>query len=111
MLQYETAKRIYDEMKEKANQSPMSGFQDFFKMFLKSAVDYAATRATWATMDQAARNEDDKPRRLKHDAFIYMLNAISRNLSMEEIEAVMPDRKTKGDFACYIALFMSLEQR
>jgi len=40
-----------------------------------------------------------------------MLNAISRNLDMEEIETVMPDRKTKGDFACFIALFLALEQR
>lgn len=111
MLQYEIAKRIYDEMKEKSRQSPMHRFQNFFKMFLQSAVDYANTRAAWATMDQAARNEDDKPRRMKHDAFISMLNAISRNLGMEEIEAVMPDRKTKGDFACYIALFLALEQR
>lgn len=111
MLQYETAKRIYDEMKEKSKESPMSGFQDFFKMFLKSAVDYANTRAAWATMDQAARNEDDKSRRMKHDAFISMLNAISRNLGMEEIEAIMPDRKTKGDFACFIGLFLALEQR
>lgn len=111
MLQYETAKRIYDELKEKAKQSSMSGFQEFYKMFLKSAVDYSATRAAWATIDQAARNEDDKSRRLKHDAFISMLNAISRNLGMVEIETVMPDRKTKGDFACYIALFMGLEQR
>ena len=111
MLQYETAKRIYDEMKEKSKQSPMSGFQNFFKMLLKSAVDYAATRAAWATMDQAAHNEDDKPRRIKHDAFISMLNAVSRNLGMEEIEEVMPDRKTQGDFACYIALFLALEQR
>ena len=111
MLQYETAKRIYDELKEKAKQSPMSGFQEFYKMFLKSAVEYATTRAAWATMDQAARNEDDKSRRMKHDAFMTMLNAITRNLGMEEIEAIMPDRKTKGDFACFIGLFLALEQR
>ena len=111
MLQYETAKRIYNEIKEKAKQSAMSGFHEFYKMFLKSAVEYATTRAAWATMDQTARNEDDKPRRLKHDAFISMLNAVSRNLGIEEIEEIMPNRKTKGDFACYIALFLGLEQR
>lgn len=111
MLEYETAKRVYEELDEKANQSQLSGFHDFYKMFLKAATDYAATRTAWATMDQAGRNEDDKPRRLKHDAFISMLNAISRNLSMEEIETVMPDRKSKGDFACYISLFLSLKQR
>jgi len=111
MMKYETAKRLYEELKEKANQSPTSGFHNFYKMFLKSATDYAATRAVWAIMDQSGRNENDKPRRLKHDAFISMLNAISRNLDMEEIETVMPDRKTKGDFACFIALFLALEQR
>ena len=111
MLQYELAKRLFDELKEKAKASSMSGFQDFYKMFLQSAIDYAATRAAWATMDQTARNEDDMPRHRKHDAFISMLNAISRNLGMDELERVMPDRKTQGDFACYIALFLALEQR
>lgn len=111
MLKYETAKRIYDELKEKAKQSHMSGFQEFYMMFLKSAVEYATTRAAWATMNQAARNDDDKSRRMKHDAFTSMLNAISRNLDMVEIEEIMQDRKTKGDFACFIALFLALEQR
>lgn len=110
MLQFEEARQLYEEMKEKAARSSQSGFQDFFKLFLKSAADYAATRSSWATMDQSVRNEDDKPRRLKHDAFISILNAISRNLDVG-IEEIMPDRKAKGDFACYIALFMALEQR
>ena len=110
MLQYDSAQKLYVELKEKAAKSSQTGFRDFFQMFLRSAVDYAETRASWATIDQAARNEDDKPRRLKHDAFISMLNAISRNLGVE-IEEIMPGRKTKGDFACYIALFMALEQR
>jgi len=110
MLQFEEARQLYEEMKEKAAHSSQSGFQDFFKLFLKSAADYAATRSAWAIMDQSARNEDDKPRRLKHDAFISILNAISRNLDVG-IEEIMPDRKSKGDFACYIALFMALEQR
>ncbi len=110
MLQFEDARQLYEEMKEKSARSSQSGFQDFFRLFLKSAANYAATRSAWATMEQAERNEDDKPRRVKHDAFISLLNAISRNLDVE-IEEIMPDRKTKGDFACYIALFMALEQR
>ena len=110
MLQYDTAQKLYAELKETAAQSSQTGFRDFFQMFLRSAADYAETRTSWATMDQAARNEDDKPRRMKHDAFISMLNAVSRNLDVK-IEEIMPDRKTKGDFACYIALFMALEQR
>lgn len=110
MLQYEKARQLYEEIREKATCCSRSGFQDFFKLFLKSAADYAATRTSWATMDQSARNQDDQPRRVKHDAFISILNAISRNLGVE-IEEIIPDRKTKGDFACYVALFMALEQR
>lgn len=62
-------------------------------------------------MDQIARYGDDKPRRVKHDAFISILSAVSRNFEIEGVEEAMTDRKTKGDFACYIALFLALEQR
>lgn len=110
MLQYETARMLYDALKEKVALRTEDVIHSFYKMFLQSAAEYAATRTAWANMDQAARNEDDKPRRVKHDAFISMLSAISRNLSVET-EAYLPDRKTKGDFACYIALFLALEQR
>lgn len=111
MLLYDTAKDIYEEMKENVAGSSKSGIESFYKMFLKSAVDYANTRASWACMDQDARNEDDRNRRIQHDGFISLLSALSRNLGMENIEEIMPDRKTKGDFACYIALFLALEQR
>lgn len=110
MLSFETAKEIYEEMKGRAKNSG-EGTQEFFTFFLKRAMDYAQTRASWACMTQAERNEDDASRRIKHDAFISILNAMSRNLEMEGIEEIMPDRKTKGDFACYIALFLALEQR
>lgn len=111
MLQYEVAKKLFENLQERERQNVQSGFQDFFRLFLKCAMDYASVRSSWATMDQVSRNEDDKHRRIKHDAFISMLGAVSRNLGMEEIEKIMPDRKTKGDFACYIALFLALEQR
>ena len=111
MLPYETAKDRYEQITHKAQQSTVSSFPKFFKMFLKSAADYAATRTAWATMNQAQRNEDDKPRRAKHDAFVAMLNAISRNLDISDTDILLPDRKTQGDFACYIALFLALEQR
>ena len=46
-----------------------------------------------------------------HDAYMSSLVAVCRNLGIEGIDEIMPDRKAKGDFACYIALFLSLEQR
>jgi len=76
-----------------------------------NADSYVATRAAWSFMDLNARIEDDRGRSIKHDAFIAALNAVCRNLGIEGIDERMPDRKAKGDFACYIALFLSLEQR
>ncbi len=111
MLQYEVAKKVYEEMKEKAAKSSVDGFDEFFEDFLKKAVSYANARAAWSFMDLNARNEDDRGRSIKHDAFIAILNAVCRNLGMEGIDELMPDRKAKGDFACYIALFLALEQR
>lgn len=111
MLQYETARELYEEMKKRVAEKNQDSFRDFYKMFLKNAVDYANTRASWGYMTQAERMADDKARSVKHDALISMLTAICRNLGMENIEEILPDRKTKGDFACYIALFLGLEQR
>ena len=111
MLQYEVTKKLYKEMKEKAAKSSKEGFDEFYKNFLEDATEYAKTRTAWSFMDQAARMEADRGRSIKHDAFMSMLGAICRNLGIEGIDEIMPDRKTKGDFACYVALFLALEQR
>lgn len=111
MLQYEVAKNLYEEMKEKAAKNSMEGFDEFYKSFLEGAAEYARTRTAWSFMDRAARAEDDRGRSIKHDAFMSTLGAVCRNLSIEGIDEIMPDRKAKGDFACYIALFLALEQR
>lgn len=111
MLQYEVARSVYEEIKEKATECSKEGFDEFYRNFLELAVDYAKTRTAWSLMDYAARVEDDKARSIKHDAFISILGAICRNLGITGVEEMMPDRKTKGDFACYIALFLALEQR
>ena len=111
MLQYEIAQKLYEEIKEKAAKNSNDAFQSFYKEFLKNAVVYADTRAAWSFMEPAEQREDDASRSIKHDAFMSMLNAVCRNLGVEGIDSIMPDRKAKGDFACYIALFLALEQR
>ena len=111
MLQYEIAKSLYEEINEKAVKHPDKEFGDFYQEFLAMAAEYAKTRLSWSFMDLDARREDDASRTIKHNALIARLTAVCRNLGMENIEEIMPDRKRKGDFACYIALFLSLEQR
>ena len=111
MLQYDVAKKLYDEITEKAAKNPDEIFKDFYHDFINSAAEYAKTRLSWSFMDLEARREDDRSRSVKHDGFMAMLNAVCRNLGIDRIDEIMPDRKTKGDFACYIALFLALEQR
>ena len=111
MLQYEIAKSLYEEMKKKAAKHPDEEFDEFYQEFLAMAAEYAKTRLSWAFMDMEAHREDDASRTIKHNAFMARLTAVCRNLGMDNIEEIMPDRKTKGDFACYMALFLSLKQR
>ena len=111
MLQYEAARKLYEEISEKAAKTTIEGFDEFYQDFLRDAVEYAKTRTAWSFMDREERMEDDKGRTIKHDAYMSMLGAVCRNLGVEGIDELMPDRKMKGDFACYIALFLALEQR
>ena len=111
MLQYEIAKKLFDEINEKAINDPREGFDDFYNGFLKSAVSYAETRTEWNFMELSERMERDRSRSIKHDSYMSNLGAVCRNLGIEGIDEIMPDRKAKGDFACYVALFLALEQR
>ena len=111
MLQYEIAKKLFDEINKKAINDSRDGFKEFYEGFLKAAVSYTQTRTAWTFMEQAERMEKDRSRSIKHDSYMSDLGAVCRNLGIEGIDEIMPDRKAKGDFACYIALFLSLEQR
>ena len=111
MLQYEVAVKLYEEIKEKALSSSIEDFSEFYEDFLKSAVEYANNRTRWAFMSKSQQMDDDKSRSRKHNAYMANLEAICRNLEIDGIDEIMPDRKSKGDFACYITLFLALEQR
>ncbi len=111
ILQYEIAKKIYEELKEKAAGCADEDLKELYQDFLDSAAKYAKTRLAWSFMDMASRREDDRSRSIKHSGFIASLTSTCRNFGLDAIEELMPDRKTKGDFACYVALFLALEQR
>lgn len=110
MLAYEEARKLYEEIREKAAKQP-EDFREFYEEFLEAAVEYAKTRLSWSFMTLEERRADDGSRSIKHDGFMAMLSAVCRNLGIEGIDDLMPERKSKGDFACYISLFLALEQR
>ena len=111
MLQYETAVRLYEEISRKAAARTTEGFDEFYRGFLKNAVDYAATRTAWSFLTPAERSADDSARSIRHDGFMTRLSILCSRLGITGIDEILPDRKTRGDFACYIALFLALEQR
>ena len=111
MLPYEDAKKLYEEIKEKATGCSDEELKEFYHDFLASSAEYARTRLAWSFMDMNERIQDDGSRRIKHNGYMAMLEAICRNLGVEGMDEILPDRKTKGDFACYVALFLALEQR
>ena len=53
ILQYEIAKKLYEEIKEKAKNSTIEGFDEFYERFLKTAVNYANNRTDWSFMTKA----------------------------------------------------------
>ena len=111
MLKYEVAKGLFEEIREKMEKQADEELKEFYGEFLQSAAEYAKRRLAWSFMDREAQIADDKSRSIKHDAYMAMLSAVCRNLGIEGVDELMPDRKVKGDFACYIALFLALEQR
>ncbi|MBP1576437.1 MAG: hypothetical protein J6A68_02780 [Oscillospiraceae bacterium] len=115
MMNYEIAKAVYDELCEKANKSSIEGIEEFYEEFLQSAVNYAKTRAAWHFMSREEKMTEDSNRSAKHNDFISTFHAVCRNLGVEVIDKIpceaLENRKTIGDFACYIALFLALENR
>jgi len=82
----------------------------------RKALDYAHIRATWAFLSTEERLEKDRGRTLAHNAFIDACNILSRNMAkaMEDNawRALLTDeRKTIGDFACWLHALVAIEMR
>lgn len=111
MLKYEVAKELYEKIKQAAMENDDEDFRILYEECLNDAVIYAGKRAGWEFMSDEERKAADENRSMLHNAYISMLDAICRNLEIDGIYETLPDRKTIGDFACYIALFIGLEWR
>ena len=111
MLSYETAAQLFEEIRQKALQRTDEAFRGHYSRLLEEAAEYAKTRLAWSFMTPEERREDDSARSVRHDAFMLRLSIVGRLLGIEALDEKLPDRKTRGDFACYIALFLALEQR
>lgn len=112
-LQYQEALEIYTAMTENLNRSD-NDILDLYNRLLEKAVRYAHIRAEWNFLNREEKLEKDESRTMAHDSFISSIDIIARSegkTGLQWREKLGNDRKRVGDFACYIALFRSLEAR
>ena len=82
----------------------------------RKALDYAHIRATWAFLSDGERLEKDRGRTLAHNAFIDACNILSRNMAKAGEDnawrtLLTDERKTIGDFACWLHALVGIEMR
>lgn len=80
------------------------------------AIRYARIRTDWSLADATTRKEMDRTRTLAHDALIDALNILSRAmLAAAEDNSwralLGEDRKTIGDFACWLHALLGIRAR
>ncbi len=84
-------------------------YEDVYVEFLISATTYANSCVVWSLLDDDERRENDERRRNEYSDFAAGLVDIGEIIKIKDMDAILPDRKAKGDFACYIMLFLALE--
>jgi len=109
MLSASQARSCYELIKD-------SALDSLLKSLYNHAIEYAHLRSQWMLMNNEQRREIDPRRTMAHNAFIDSANILSRNMAKvgednSWREVLGDDRKRIGDFACYLALYLSLEGR
>ena len=113
----EEAQSLYDELVEivKANVKDTT-LMELWDELLEAVMDYAEFRQRWLLMEIEKRISKDKTRTMYHDVVMVKFDILARYMEKNGMDvswktALGENRKRVGDFACYIALFMALEQR
>lgn len=83
---------------------------------VKSACKYAKMRIDWEFMNNDEKSENDSYRTSSHNAFIDSLNILGRYQGKQDIdnswrEQLGEERKHIGDFACYIAYRIGIDNK
>lgn len=96
--------------------------QEIYDELIETATSYADFRARWLLMDKAKKMDVDSSRTAYHNSLIVKFNMLSRYFKMNGHKATWRDvlgyeeddrynRKTIGDFACYLVFINSINAR
>ena len=109
MLKIELFEKIFTQLQK-------SKEKDLVNELILYAIRYAQIRVEWLLSDKNKRIEIDNSRTQSHNVFIDSCNILSRQ--MEKLsednswrQLLGNDRKTIGDFACYIHFELSIKAR
>lgn len=103
------SREIYAQVRATQHQSLLDDL-------IKAAVSYARIRVDWQLADQDKRREMDDLRGRAHTAFIDACNILSRNMgNIGEDNSwrvrIGEDRRSIGDFACYLHCLLGIMAR
>ena len=96
--------------------------QELYEELVQQSTKYAAIRAEWLLWDRETKMARDSGRTMCHNSLIVHFNMLARWLRKNGKEAAWRDvlgyeeddrynRKTMGDFACYIVFINSINAR
>ncbi len=108
-MDYPKALLIYSSIEK-------STFQNLKSELIQAAIRYSRLRVDWQLSDLEERKNLDNERTFAHNSFIDSCNILSRNMAKagEDIswrEQLGNDRKSIGDFACYLTCILGIEAR
>lgn len=111
MLQYEVAKKIYEEIKEKVAKSPNEGVYELYQDFMFSTLVYANTLTVWSQMDLDEQQSYQEKKKEEYLDYAVELHKICLELDVDVLDELLADEEPQSDFACYMQLFVSLSYR
>lgn len=108
-MNIDEAKIIYPSIKN-------THFSDLACSLVNSAIRYARIRVDWERSLPDLRRDTDDERTRAHNTFIDSCNILSRNMARvgednSWRQLLSDDRKTIGDFACYLHCLLGLKAR
>lgn len=108
--------QLYDAMVLSIDQCESEYKKDLLDDMLKAACYYANFRAEWEFMERKQKITADKSRTMAHDSFIRALDILVRLIRNSDgdvswFELLGDNRKRIGDFACFIAFIIEINNR
>lgn len=88
--------------------------KELYNDFVSSCIKYASYRQNWLISKNRYVENDN--RTMSHDKLIAMINQLCNYMKMQNGDTewrnwIGDERKTIGDFACYIAFIYGIESR